>query len=238
MSWTQIVQDYCKRFLTCADDKLPALSGLARHYREKDGGTYLAGIWLESLIDQLCWCIDYTFGPHVSNTWSKPADYRAPSWSWASIDGQIIFDQSSEGLKDGDLDILTAETTPVGRDPMGRVSNGSICVRAKLCNQKWKRKYQGYGAWYYASATSNKLDIGTNDLSENTPQSHAELLLDLEDDAIKELELWSLPLKDNFALALVPVKGTAATYTRIGAILWRSDEDDGCGNECQTITII
>ncbi|CZR58638.1 uncharacterized protein PAC_08530 [Phialocephala subalpina] len=197
------------------DDKLPALSGLARHYQERYGGIYLAGIWPESLIDQICWCINYLFGPQASNNWSKPADYRAPLWTWASIDGQIIFDETSEVLKEGDLEILTASTTPVGRDPMERVSNGR------------------YGSWYYAYAISSKLDSG--DMTENPQQSHAKLILDLEDNETKELELWSLPLKPEFALALVPVKGTTA---RIGAILWRNDEDDGYGNESRAITII
>ncbi|KAK0705640.1 heterokaryon incompatibility protein-domain-containing protein [Lasiosphaeris hirsuta] len=42
------------RTLTDPDDKLPALSGMARHFQSKTGWTYLAGLWKGSLTHDLC----------------------------------------------------------------------------------------------------------------------------------------------------------------------------------------
>lgn len=89
--WEAVVHFYMKRELTNPNDKLPALSGLAQLRKEARGGIYLAGLWQDSIIHDLCW---YT-NLNLDNTrrigtfdrfGRRPVDYRAPSWSWASLD--------------------------------------------------------------------------------------------------------------------------------------------------------
>lgn len=58
--WEQVVHEYTSRQLTNASDKLPALSGLAQQRKQVRGGVYLAGLWQDSLLHDLCWY-------HVSN---------------------------------------------------------------------------------------------------------------------------------------------------------------------------
>jgi hypothetical protein len=73
------------------------------------------------------------------------------------------------------------------------------------------------------------------------PYSNATLILDVDDNSISELEIWSLPLKDQFALALQPVvedNKTSATFKRIGGICWRSKKDDAAQAQPRIITII
>ncbi|CZR69209.1 uncharacterized protein PAC_19109 [Phialocephala subalpina] len=90
--WSAIVGEYAKRELSFPDDKLIAISALAQHFATtflSSGAEpiYLAGLW--KLADnkqfryQLLW--------HVANpTPSKrPRIYRAPSWSWASLDAHV-----------------------------------------------------------------------------------------------------------------------------------------------------
>ena len=77
--WPRIVREYCQRTLTLSKDKLVAVSGLAKFVHERTGASYHAGLWAPGLEYQLCW---YTKGSAA-----KPDIYRAPSWSWASIDG-------------------------------------------------------------------------------------------------------------------------------------------------------
>ena len=81
--WDTIVQEYTARDLTYVSDKLTALSGLARilHRRHPEAGKYVGGMWAKYLTDQLAWSASCK--AHRSNI------YRAPSWSWASIDGSI-----------------------------------------------------------------------------------------------------------------------------------------------------
>ncbi|KAF2432526.1 HET-domain-containing protein [Tothia fuscella] len=80
--WFQLVYEYSKRNLSRPSDKLIAFSGLAKVVKETTGGKYLAGLWKESLRDDLIWRV---LGPLNH----RPTDYRAPSWSWASVEGII-----------------------------------------------------------------------------------------------------------------------------------------------------
>lgn len=85
--WESVVHHYTERKLTDPSDKLPALSGLAQLRKESRSGMYLAGLWQDSLIHDLCWY--HTLNYNVATSGGpgrRPVDYRAPSWSWASLD--------------------------------------------------------------------------------------------------------------------------------------------------------
>jgi len=60
-------------------DRLPALAGLAKALAERTGDEYLAGIWKKGLIEGLLW--------YGEDDLLLTPTYRAPSWSWASVDG-------------------------------------------------------------------------------------------------------------------------------------------------------
>ncbi|KAK3358088.1 heterokaryon incompatibility protein-domain-containing protein, partial [Lasiosphaeria hispida] len=81
--WSDIVEGYSMRRLTFGSDKLRALSAIARVYYRETGKRYLAGLWEEDLPLGLCWVpAMHSSSPRIP----RPAEYRAPSWSWASID--------------------------------------------------------------------------------------------------------------------------------------------------------
>lgn len=81
--WSRIVQDYTSRRLTNPRDKLPALAGLAKNAQQRSGDKYYAGLWLSCLPLDLLWCRErYCY-------LERSSLYRAPSWSWAAVDGQI-----------------------------------------------------------------------------------------------------------------------------------------------------
>lgn len=85
--WEEVVHAYSQRYLTNASDKLPALSGMAQLRRQAGRDTYLAGLWKSSLVHDLCWYYrsnHYIAGYGVVGR--RPAEYRAPSWSWVSLD--------------------------------------------------------------------------------------------------------------------------------------------------------
>jgi hypothetical protein len=54
----------------------------------------------------------------------------------------------------------------------------------------------------------------------------------------KNWKIWSMLLKEQFALALQPVNGREATFKRIGAIFWRNKDDGGIDDQMTTVTII
>ncbi|KAL9053168.1 MAG: hypothetical protein Q9206_004039 [Seirophora lacunosa] len=87
--WNKIVAAYTAGELTVASDKLVAISGLGERMQSSLQGEYLAGLWRGTLASDLLWKV--TDGKQANGLPStRAAQYRAPSWSWASLDGQIM----------------------------------------------------------------------------------------------------------------------------------------------------
>ncbi|KAK8079477.1 hypothetical protein PG997_007295 [Apiospora hydei] len=87
--WHNAVFQYSSRDMTFPNDKLPAISGLVKwmsEWRVQD--VYLAGLWKSTLINDMCWHRDA--GAFTGTLpWVLPRLYRAPSFSWASVDGLV-----------------------------------------------------------------------------------------------------------------------------------------------------
>ena len=122
-NWNWIVSYYSKANLTQSADKLPALSGVARRQHEATGDEYLAGMWRKGLVGQLGW---------ISRSKNQRPDWRAPTWSWTSIDAKISSWWASDinGLTMNEyVQVLDARTTLAGSDPFGAVSGGELQLR-------------------------------------------------------------------------------------------------------------
>jgi serine/threonine protein kinase len=127
--WNDIVREYSKRKLSHAQDKLPALAGIASEIAEKTGHTYLAGLWAEHLLPTgLLWSRGFATTPLP-----RP-QYRAPSWSWASIDSPVVW---SKSLPEGDVgpeaEIIRYHIS-LSSDisPFGGVSGGYVEIKGPL----------------------------------------------------------------------------------------------------------
>lgn len=84
-AWHIIVQGYTSKNLTYQNDRLPALSGLARRFCQMKKGTdYLAGLWRDNLALDLLWYIPGEAGNGAINT-------GLPSWSWASVNEGVLY---------------------------------------------------------------------------------------------------------------------------------------------------
>lgn len=82
--WLSLISEYSKCKLTMGGDKLIAISSIAHRIQQKTMFKYLAGLWKEMLQYNLCWYIEMNLQP-------PPAKYRAPSWSWASREGIVLY---------------------------------------------------------------------------------------------------------------------------------------------------
>jgi hypothetical protein len=90
IEWGKIVHSYAACNLTRATDKLIALSGLTSRVQLYTGWRYLAGLWETNLRQHLFWYIQ-SQSP-TTRKWvpgTRPSVYRAPTWSWASIEGSV-----------------------------------------------------------------------------------------------------------------------------------------------------
>lgn len=85
--WDTACQDYSRRKLTYQTDKLPALSGIARHFGSRcQDDTYIAGFWLSQLPRALFWNVPTRGRPEAR---PLPNESGAPSWSWMSCVGPV-----------------------------------------------------------------------------------------------------------------------------------------------------
>ncbi|KAI0460069.1 heterokaryon incompatibility protein-domain-containing protein [Xylaria acuta] len=108
--WCEIVQAYTRTNLTKPSDKLIALSGVAQLMSRSNGTAYsttskryLAGLFEQHLLLMLEW---HSYGYTYSPAWpprARPSQYRAPSWSWASVDGRVFYDYLPRRIDDDQL---------------------------------------------------------------------------------------------------------------------------------------
>ena len=131
--WATIVQEYSSADLTMERDKLVAISALAKEMQSLMNCRYLAGHWDTHLIRQLGWP-----GYDIKR---RSRVYRAPSWSWASVDGrnQFFFNLviNPSGVREL-AEIIDAQVQLLGDDDTGQVTGGHIDVSGKLLTVEFK----------------------------------------------------------------------------------------------------
>lgn len=88
---------------------------------------YLAGLWQEHIPEQLNWRIN----PDVRTYSCQALEYRAPTWSWTSIDGPIF---PRRAIREGKclIEVLQSSTTPVHAEETGQVRDSSVSLRASI----------------------------------------------------------------------------------------------------------
>ena len=127
--WVKIVQAYTSSDLSKPEDKLIAISGIAKRFRSMLNDTYLAGLWSRLLPTQLLW---FVRDAKQANGFpaKRPPFYRAPSWSWASVDGEVSAGTVSyDGIL---ITVTSTKITPVTDDETGQVGDGTIVLRGTL----------------------------------------------------------------------------------------------------------
>ena len=180
--WKRVVQQYTHGQLSFESDKLVAIAGLAKHMQRTcliPNITYLAGLWSFELIDWLMWRRSKTL-----RSLARPKAYRAPSWSWASVEGEVEWkpDRSSYekfGTANFEMrtsptsnqlygaSIVEARTSPTS-DPFGSVHEGYIRIRGHFCNWRdgtrtpWRRIRRPDLSWDVVTHRDDREDTLAN----------------------------------------------------------------------------
>jgi hypothetical protein len=119
-SWRLLIETYTQLNFTKESDLLPALAGIAQHQmRLRHGDTYVAGMWRNSLLE------DLIFVHHRG----RRSNTNAPTWSWAAWEGSIIF-WTSALLPI--LELSRFDYTYDGPSNVGRVSNARIRLKGPI----------------------------------------------------------------------------------------------------------
>jgi hypothetical protein len=131
--WRHLIHEYSRRELTLFTDRLPALAGVAFELWKYWGGTYVAGLWKESLVEHLGWQagnsdsygnihIDIHIDEHIGGL---------PSWSWITAPYKVLIDN---GITP-DAKVLDCRVEHLSQDvPFGQVRDASITLEAIILN--------------------------------------------------------------------------------------------------------
>ena len=130
-NWLTIVSRYSECLLTKECDKLIALAGLAQVVQQLmrcQASDYMAGLWGPYLLQDLLW--------RAETTGERYDTYQAPTWSWASVNGSIVWNPSgalAADIEDFVAELRGIEVQPVDETrPFGPVISGWIELVAQI----------------------------------------------------------------------------------------------------------
>lgn len=129
--WYTCLDEYSTRKLTYGKDKLPAIAGIAKSMQNRtpELGAYYAGIWKGDFVRGLLWRAKRIGGL------AQLGEYRAPSWSWAALDGPMKHDWFALKYFDPDK-FPTIEDVSIrclGRSDFGEIHSGWVRIKAPMC---------------------------------------------------------------------------------------------------------
>ena len=135
--WQDFVGKYSARQLTYESDKLPAVAGIAKKIHEVTNSKYLAGLWKDNLLRDLCWrVIDYRtydgFDPTKTHNLERAS---APTFSWASVTSIICYPSFHDHPRVSihyHAQLLEGECRLKDANPFGEVKSGYIVIEGYL----------------------------------------------------------------------------------------------------------
>lgn len=141
-AWLSVVFDYTNRGITVPGDKLVALAGIVEEFHRVYNSEYIAGLWRKTLLLDLLWkrstaCV---IKP-------RPTNYRAPSWSWASIDGLVEYrylnEKKAKGCNTVECELLNCQVTLASEDiPFGGVLGATLTLNSQVMEAKLETEGQ------------------------------------------------------------------------------------------------
>lgn len=228
--WSDVVTLFSRCALTISSDKLMALSGLAKEMRRRieemrprTRHRYVAGFWEEELPGVLPWC--------MLEPASRAAPYRAPTWSWASLDGPIRHPRNTI-ISFSSLIALEVQQPP-GEAETGQVQYASITLLGPVLRvmvstvDRWERPNSAtfsiaslFGASYSSSLT-RKGNVGK--APEQFGIVHPKVKFDTLED-IREDIFQIIIQADDFGIegmAIVAMDVETSTFRRVGYFRYR-----------------
>jgi hypothetical protein len=181
--------EFSKRSLTFQADKFPAISAVAGHVADVTGSQYIAGLWKDNLIRDMCW------ERHMfeSLKWEATREWRAPTFSWASVQGNIFYNDNSIAAKGFYVtQVVDAISTKQGAPVYGQVIDGWVDVQGPLLEATLEThpKYDNSDLFDY------------NNPGAMFPHGHPETLF------IAKVGGWKIPFRGDTHLAAGPIRPT------------------------------
>lgn len=151
--WREIVEQYSRRSLSFPQDKLRAMSGLARVVSQKWRIEYVAGLFAQHLPLALCWTRqEFVAMPRLFDTSSAPIplphvgpaplpSYEgAPSWSWLAAEGEVAYGGQFWDFNrfKSQVEIQKISISPRPPfTPYDAMNGGTITLKGRLASARW-----------------------------------------------------------------------------------------------------
>ncbi|PVH68919.1 HET-domain-containing protein [Cadophora sp. DSE1049] len=123
VGWSTFINAYSTCNLTLPRDKLAAISGVARIVQRARKDEYIVGMWKEKIISQLRWDVEAGTGQRIT-------PYVAPTWSWASINGNIEFPSLGHDERHH-VEVENVDIKYATDDPFGQVTAATLRLNCR-----------------------------------------------------------------------------------------------------------
>lgn len=242
-AWMQVVLDYTRRTATEESDKLVACAAVAEQFHRVLGTEYLAGLWRsDALLTDLLWASARLPG----GRYTRPTTYRAPSWSWAAVEGIVnhrstwnpaFEDPQSVALAKVVECRVTLENLAL---PFGKVTDGTLILSATLIPCRGGPAARSSGGWWYVHLPSFErvrrqqrgVALGGLDSPEEEDEAGstkvgdgATFIMDCDADDFPGM-MWAVPI--------VRMKGNSYEDKLDGIVLELAPPSDRPGPGCRT----
>jgi hypothetical protein len=241
--WKDIVSAYTSRKLSYEEDRLLAISAIARRFQLALKDQYAAGLWRGHIADLLLW---ESLEPRTP----APREYLAPSWSWASVTGPVAFlrdrsrprpsgthppyfDTQNRGNTQC-LDVSHVELKNLRpSDIYGRITRGFLQVKGDMAEATGSRNSSQDMHLYSTNPPVYTLGQGW------PGKLDSKVLYDAGEGCIKKLWLLCVERWKTLALAgLVLQELSDGNFRRIGVFEIRNFTDVRFTWESRTVTIV
>lgn len=206
ITWYQVLADYTSRDLTFQEDKLVAISGIAQIIGDYLDDEYHAGIWANNLPQGLLWSPyeEETF-PNPPHKATLPHDYRAPSWSWASVESPIAGFLCKMTFQAKPLaTVLDVQVELRGSNKYGQVTSGHLEIKGCLREFRVGKALESW-PWQPEISSIPSSPHGGNNIQEPTCVGHG--IFDIEWPEIGTT-VWLLQITKVYSLILEHADGS------------------------------
>lgn len=184
-NWHQLVKMYSTKQLTFSSDKLLAIAGLAKQYMARNrlhDYDYLVGLWKPQLPHALLWRVERG---------RRPTKYRAPTWTWASIDGEVTFPEAGQSSRETCIEVIDLNMKYRPHN-FGMVESGKMKVRGFLARGLLRRTHDYWGQTpCMIQCTKAQVELGSASFDDRLPK-----LSDPSGVLTEMLEVYLLPIID------------------------------------------
>lgn len=147
--WKELLGSYSARTLSDPAGRLVAISGIGREFARLQQTSFVAGLFEATLSHNLCW------SRAGSPARPRPPKYRAPTWSWAAIDGQIDWSEHTEDWGEM-LEIVSWKVEHIFPDAIyGPIKSAELRLHAWTARATLSKEPKGNGQHIHRITLAN-----------------------------------------------------------------------------------